>query len=185
MAKIKLYHGTSQESYNSILEHGFDSGRFNDMVWNCSDDDYTYFYNPLNFIESGECDDMESAQNMCIERAFENARIGASVQKSKAESMFVVCVEVELSDVESDDSCDNMELSCKVESSKISAESIIEVYESDFIYTASLLYIAGLMNNDWIILDNFSQAELNLMRTLAKDDYYDDDLYYIEYEQVK
>lgn len=182
--KVKLFHGTSEESYNSILANGFNPRLASVNTWGCSESDYIYFYNPLNFIEEGESDDIESAYNTCVERCFENAQISASIQKSHASFIYVMELEVNLKDVESDDSCDNMDLASKVNTDKLNVNMIKKVYRADFAYNMSLVYIAGLKYSDYLNLDDFTDFELNMMDKINQSNLFINECG-IEWEEVE
>lgn len=179
-----IYHGTSEESYKSILENGFNPIDADVLTWNCSDSDYVYFYNPLDLLEHGETDEEENAEQMAIERAFENAKISAAVQKSRGDSVYVLAVEIDQELIEEDDSCQNMELACKVHVSYLSTDAIIKKFRADYLPSISLAYIAGLNDSDFINLENFSRVEVEMMKVLAKSDLMSmDELLYNEWEE--
>lgn len=82
---IRLYHGTTEEAYRSILEHGF---CHNDVVWTCSDPSMLYFYSDELIAEEFELGKPE-AVNKCLEMALESAMFSAAVTNSASCNLYI------------------------------------------------------------------------------------------------
>lgn len=169
---MKLYHGTTLENYNEILENGFEH---DSIVWdNASDCNYIYFWNPADLMDDYGCDDsddMESAEYMARENAASSGKITASIQKSKHDKVIILELDVPDSLVSHDDSCgdDKMEGAVKALCTDISPDMITDVYYSVFVPSASLFYIVWLLHNDYIDLEyHLSDVEIELIQNLQK-----------------
>jgi hypothetical protein len=167
MTKNTLYHGTSFENYQSILENGFNGDR--DTIWNCSNDSYTYLWD-VKKIGKGEQLDKEDAINQAIQQAFESARIAAAVQKSHSDKIIVFEIEIDSKFVTDDDSCENMSYASKVYNQDLEeCGKIKNVYYMEFSPHMILFYLSGLVSNDYMDLyDNFTQYEINLMEKIGQ-----------------
>jgi len=166
---MKLYHGTSYENFISIMKNGFCK---NEFVWNCSEDEKMYFYNTEKFQKEYEDDDVDSVQNRIVEEAFSSAKITASVLKSLAQKVIVLELEVPDKYIEDDDSCENMSTTSQVDIDYIGIENITNVYYQDYSPFVSLLYLVGMKDSRYIILDNLTNIECNILDMLAKSDIY-------------
>jgi hypothetical protein len=180
MAEIKIYHGTSFESFQNILKDGFDGYCNNN--WICSDSDVSYFYNPLQMLNR-EFDTLEECENFAIESAFSNGRIAAARQKSSANKIMVIELTIDDSFVKLDDSCPNMEYACYVRNDDIKNHGkISSVFESEFLANMSLIYLVGCTDNEYYDASDLSPLEISVIKQL--EGMYIDELDYIEYYNV-
>lgn len=180
-----IFHGTSFENAQSILESGFHSQDKN-MLWDVSDSDSTYFWNPKNMIKHGECDNMEDAINRCIQMAIESAQVSAALTKSRADSVIVLEYAIPDSKIEDDDSGNNMELACKVSDDIINNKKPVAMYAADFSVSFSGLYLIGLLNNEYMDLySHLEPHEIKMLEALySKEIYMPEEMMYPEWEET-
>lgn len=181
-----LFHGTSFEAAQDILKNGFKDA---DTVWNCSDDNSTYFWSLQRVIELDEIsadDDLEYQKHSVITRAFESATIPASLYSTANK---IIVLEIEFPDdfeIEPDTSCDNMETSGAVEINNSDVNQygkIVAIHTADFSPRLSLYYLSGLVKNHYIDLtDYLSQYEIAVCESLNQAGLFIDDLLDFEYD---
>jgi hypothetical protein len=165
----KIYHGTTMENYESILKDGFQHDT-DCLTWdNASDSDYIYFWNPKDVKKAYLNDDstMQEAIEESKRQAAESAKITAAVFKSRYERVVILEMEVNSKYISPDDSCENMSGAVKVNCDNLKPSMIKNVYYSDFVPSASLFYLVGLIDNQNIDLYNhLSSIEINLLNQL-------------------
>lgn len=177
--EIHLFHGTSFENYLSIKEGGFSNCKR--VVWDCSDEEKTYFYEMegLCKTEGVDCDEQDKIE-FCLERANENAQITASIEKYPHNKtvVFEFITEAEyLEDyMERDDSCENMdEMAVCVDSLILNnllreKKAILIAHFFRFIPKLSLLYLANVFSNPYF-QDSISQLcyeEIEFIKELIR-----------------
>ena len=103
---MKVYHGTSADNLQSILEHGFDGMFHGEQIWSCSAG-MNYFWNPADLKRAEGLDSMEDA----IQYAKQHAKESAEVSLGHAKDCRRVVFEVEIprNELDRDTSCRNME----------------------------------------------------------------------------
>ena len=181
-----LYHGTSFESYEQIKQEGF---KPKSPTWNVSADDRTYFYT-IDKMMSAEClDDEEEAQNMAITRAFESAQITAALQKSLADKIIVIEIEIDENTVEvcDDDSCKNMaNIASYVLNDDLTTDNIKRVFVADYSPFFALYHAASIYGNEagYPNFDLFTQAEIDIIEAIRKAEVFIDDLLYFDWEEL-
>jgi hypothetical protein len=181
-----LYHGTSFESYEQIKREGF---KPETPTWNVSEDDKTYFYT-IDKMMSSEClDDEEEAQQMAITRAFESAQITAALQKSLANKIVVIEIEIDENkvDVCDDDSCQNMaDIASYIYNSDLTTSNIKHIFIADYSPFFALYHAASIYGNEvgYPNFDLFTQAEINIIEAIKGTEIFIDDLLYFEWEEL-
>jgi len=166
MSKVKLYHGTTIDNYESILKNGFGD---ESIIWTyASDSDYTYFWNPKELKKVEGLDTVEEAISYAKDRAAESAKIAGAIFKSKSDKIIVLEVEVDSKFVSDDDSCENMKGAVKVCNENLKALNIKNVYRCDFLPTMSLVYLIGLLKNRNIELSEFlTTFEMSVVESMS------------------
>lgn len=163
---MRLYHGTSFENYQKIKEKGFTDSKA--CIWTCSDPCYTYFWNHL-LIQKGEKLPVKGAVDYAIREAFFSARITACMQRSKADRLMVLEVEIPGKYVELDNSC-NTEYASQVDNKKLEKYGkITQVFTTLFDPAYTFLYLAGVYNSDFLdFYGNFTMMDREIIEELNK-----------------
>lgn len=160
--KQVLYHGTTKEAYESILKEGFGEGK---TVWNCSDNDVTYFFTEEKVKKSERLDDEdeEEIQNRCIERALESAQLTAAFSGSQFQELYVLKIEIDDEEIEiyDDESCPNMkDIASYVENENLK-NITFETYVCKTGYNPCMrvFYLQNWYNHDYADLSCLSDME--------------------------
>lgn len=201
MSTIHLFHGTSGNITEKILSYGFGrdkNGRTKELVWNCADDSVTYFYDIRRVVESECIEDYELEEQIsfCSERANENARITAALERNPMDHTVVFEIIVNEDDVKDfispDCSCPNMDQAVTIEDEIINklikdGKIKIIIHEYDFIPKLALLYIAGLGNNEYINLSRLSSVEQHAIQSMNNPSFLDSivDFIYDNAEEIR
>lgn len=192
MSTIHLFHGTTFEAVQDIIENGFDC--VGNSVWSCSDNDCVYFYQLDKFVES-ECIEDESLEEQiyrCELRANEQGQIANAVLSDPYDLTCVIHLEIDTENfptwednIMEDDSCPYAgESGAVCIESRILNELISErkvrmkVIKYEFIVKMSLAYITGLKDNPYF-QDKFSTlsySERAFVYALIKSDFYCEEL---------
>lgn len=157
----RLFHGTTKENYQSILENGFNGDLAPSMVWNVSDSSVTYFYDS----SKEEFDDQEE----CIYRCISNAQITASVHKYLGNEIIVMELEVDDELCEDDESCGPamVDTATVIDNDYLDVSMIKKVYISDDAYSPFLrLYFLSCVNHDYLNKDDITSTELTIVEKL-------------------
>lgn len=191
MSIIHLFHGTSYNRYLSIKENGFSSCK--STIWNCADEEMTYFYEMEKLCESECMEDEEEATKIqfCSERANESAQITSAIEKVPGN--FTVVFELMVEDsvieeyMEPDDSCENMsDVGAVTVPSNVLNELIdmgvikVKVHFFPFNSKFSLFYLVGLIENEYFqdtLLECLSYAERSVLKQLNKDGIFIDEIF--------
>lgn len=98
-----LYHGTSADNLASILKNGLtiSSGG---QLWNCAEG-ALFFWSPSELVEAGEAEE-DQAIDRAKSEAISSAQFSLAIAKDCR--IVVVTAEIDLRDIEADDSCPNM-----------------------------------------------------------------------------
>lgn len=176
-----LFHGTTKQNFDLILQNGF---RPECMVWNCSDDSVTYFHD-LSKSEEPE-EEIECQRQRMITDAFSSAQIAAAVQGFSGSELIVLEVEIEDNYVNDDFSCENMayRASCVNNEDLNEFGKIVSIHTRNN-YNPSLrfFYIAGLVcDNDWINTGELSRLEIEACKVIGKSGFYIDEFMEFDYE---
>lgn len=182
---IRLYHGTSHRGIKYILQEGFlYSGQ---SIWNCSDEDYSYFYELKRFIkaESLEEDSFKYQQYAAIQRANESAQLQEAMLERPSFHTYVIelVVPPEFAIfIEDDTSCENMYrygavqiLHDHINTLIRTGEYAMHIYKGNFSPKCSLLYVTGLIENEYFC-GEFTSYEESIVKTLRSSDVFIDDL---------
>lgn len=144
MKKI-LFHGTGESGFRGIVGEGF--GCYN-TIWNCSDPNYTYFYELEWWAEHEGSTELE-----IIRRAFESAAVAAASNRQLSNRIHVLKIEIDDSLIEEDDSCENTDGCVKVDNETLNASNLkVEWYSADYYPNLWPLYMNALMKNMYISL---------------------------------
>lgn len=168
---MKLFHGTTYESYQGIKE---DIAATPDKtIWICSEDDVIYFHS-LDVVakdSSLDLNDLQSAIYQTIQRAFESAQVSAAV--SDSDQLIVLEFDVDESLVKPDTSCQNADTVC-VSRYVLTKEMIVDAYTMPFNKALKLFHLVGLIDkDDFIDLSwHLSKEEYEAVRLLADNDIY-------------
>lgn len=154
---IKLYHGTTNEAFCSIMKNGF---CHNDVVWKCSDSNMLYFYNYELVAKEFELDE-QSAINKCFEMALESAAFSAAITNSRYSNLFIFEFLIDDGNrniIKSDNTMRNSSDCCVCIEAKLLNEIPHNIYYAPEHYTARLgLYYLSMLEKE-------SLPELNLTR---------------------
>lgn len=101
----RCFHGTTADNLASILSHGLLACPSN-RVWNCSEN-AVYGWTPEALVEAGECEE-EYSHDRAFQMAVENAQ--CALGKAKDCRAVVIEFEVPSDELESDQSCENMDM---------------------------------------------------------------------------
>jgi hypothetical protein len=147
-----LYHGTSAECYEQIIQNGFSSNNDFTYTWDVSWEEYIYGYDfkkvqkVLGSDEDPIEEDLDHVESHCIESAFGNARVSAAVQDSKSDFVFVLKIEIPDNFVEDDISCgQEMEEASCVSLDNMKNFKILEIYKSKYVPSLRIFYMANTM----------------------------------------
>ena len=108
MTKKILFHGSTADNIKYIMRDGFKS---DNKIWDCSEDDMTYFYSldkmaEVEGLNLEDEDEYQEAWDMCIRRAIENAQVTGACQKYSGTELKVIVLEIDEEYIEPDYSCD-------------------------------------------------------------------------------
>lgn len=178
MVKKFLFHGSTADNINSIMENGF-KGDY--KVWDCSEGDKTYFFSLDKMAESegldlNDVNEYQEAWETCIRRAFENAQITAACQKYTKDSLKVIVLEIDKDYIEPDYSCDYTGChmgdlgAVQVDNDDLNSYGkIVDVLTSNCYFPSVMgAYIQGFLNRDDVTLnlDNWSYKEVQILKRL-------------------
>ena len=167
MTKRTIYHGTSQESYYNIIKKGFEDKY---CIWNCSDDNNTYFYDLKKCIDL-DCLD----KNSTISRTFESAQIASALRASLGNKMYVIEVEIDDKYIEEDYSCENMDLAVCVDNEYLNKYGKIKnIYSCKYDPFIRYFVLKGIINNDYLNKLNITEQEENLIKNISEECYIDE-----------
>lgn len=183
---MKLYHGTTKSAYEAIMKNGFDNnGKTN---WYASYNDTTYFWNPMQLLESGEADDLEQATDLAVSRAFESAQIAAAASMNCDPDLVVI--EYDYPDTEDapevDESCDNMAYgACEI----VGADNnrITGYYTSPNFPQLHVFILIGILDNEHFRKDLLDHGLVRVLERLKGRDLFFDELleFYPVYSKVE
>lgn len=156
-------HGTTIENLEKIKKEGFSDIR--DTTWNCSNTDYIYL-RKLNFDENN---DAEEWFFDTIQYCLDNAQITASLNQSIYHKLAVLFFEIDDTDIEEDNSCENMNNCYQIsveEINKLKYDALIfeESYNPDFRY----FYMP--FDNDLLDITYAKNIDYNLMKVIKNTD---------------
>lgn len=168
------FHGTTADNLPSILANGLKCDT--DKVWNCSRDKI-YFWGK-NFIDRG-CDG-EFDRERLISQAFDSASCGLAAAKDCR--AVIIIFELDESEHEDDNSCDNMqEANCV--GRDIKPEEIKEILISNDLSLIRGYFIYCMMNRDLYNLE-FSRLEEKIGRAFGNMELIDELYEIVEWENV-
>ena len=171
---VKLFHGTTEENYKSIMKNGF-NWDFKRLVWNCSDEDATYFYNELK----QEMDTEEENINECIYLAFQNAGITAAQNKYMGNKLIVLEFDIKPELIHNDSSCQNMENASFVYDEDLKGLKPINVYSQAYNPFLRLFY---LIDNEYLNND-LTEEEEYIFKQIKENGLYIEDLIKYEWDE--
>lgn len=186
--EIHLFHGTSFENYLSIKENGFSNCKR--VIWNCSDEEKTYFYEMerLCKTEGIDCDEQGKIE-FCLERANENAQITASIEKNPYNKtvVFEFITEAEyLEDyMEGDDSCENMDEKAVCIDSLVlndllrKRKAILITHFFRFLPKLSLFYLACVFSNPYFqdSINQLQYEEIEFIKEIIRGHIFVDEIF--------
>jgi len=181
---MKCYHGTTAENYQSIIaDKNFKEADC--TSWNCSEPNTTYVYPVYKIMKSDCLDTMEEAQERAIGLCFEQARLTASIQKSLSDCIYVLELDIPTDLLYNDYSCPNMEdIASEFYNSDIElSDHLTAVYKADYSPLTAFFNVAGLINNDYINLEKFSNYEISIMEHMNRNNIYLEQEY-PEYQKI-
>lgn len=163
---MKLYHGTSYENFVSILQNGFGA---ENTIWNVSDPDVLYCWNPDRLLTSEDCENLAEAQQRAIQRAFESGQISAAFFGSLSNQIVVIEYDADVDDIFEDDSCENMADACYIVEPKV--ENITAFYTSEYFPDLRLFYMQGVRRNDYFNFEDLPRMTRKALEMLPDDCY--------------
>lgn len=173
-AKIKIvkktyYHGTSADNLPGILKDGFNP--YQDKIWSPSENG-SYFWCPdsLAAADGEEGEEEDYKQGRARERAYESAQMALAVGKSG--KCVVFAVEMDDENMESDESCPNMD-GAVVSFENIKPEQIKEVWISPDLSMLKGYFVAIAMNHDFFC-GEFTETEKQIGKIFSKAEFYFD-----------
>lgn len=190
MTTHKLYHGTTKEAYDSIMQHGFNATA-QIMVWNNSQDNMVYFWDADRLAEmnGNEDDNEDHKRHAAIIKALESATIAAALY-STADQIYVIECTIDDTAVTTlqPDQSGKMEDSgaMQIHWTEVQRSHITAVYVAPFSQRCALLYLTGLVDRDDDIdlYRHLQTFEIDILRTLAKANTWIDDLYEFDYAEM-
>ncbi len=136
---MKAFHGTTRENANRLLNGDAKDG----ATWDCSDDEYLYLWCPVAL--EGEYGD--DSPEYAIRMSFESAQITAATSDKPQTELVVLEFDIPESEIQDDDSCENMELARRCDLATYS-----DVHRATYTCTHNsrldALVISGLLQND-------------------------------------
>lgn len=163
---IRLYHGTTDEAYCSIMKNGF---CHNDVVWACSDSNMLYFYSDELIAKEFELDE-QSAINKCFEMALESAAFSAAITNSRSDTLFVF--EFLIDDgyrniITPDNSMRNSSDCCVCIDARLLNGISHNIYYAPEHYTSRLgLYYLSMLEQESLPALNLTRFEKDIMENL-------------------
>lgn len=194
-----LYHGTSFESYLSIMANGFNPAMAKRKTWSVSSEQYMYFFSEDKVEEYDDCEIKDTidceydgryeteiidkvVEQKCIQYALQNGIVGAAIQESRYNTLVVFKLKVNDEICEDDDDEGGLEwVADRIDTRDLSLDMIEEVFFVPKLYYPRFkeAYYIRLMGN--IYLNNKVSKISNEERKLlyAKSNKYWDDLHEI------
>lgn len=172
-----LYHGTTKENFESILDKRFGSRQSpNDKTWKCSQHDTTYFYDT-------EAEEFEDSPELALQYAFESAQITAAVQDYRGDSLVVIEVEIEEECTEPDLSASNMDcLAVEVKNNDLNRYGEIKrIHTAKWDIIMKPFVLLNVMGMEHINLD-LNPIEQRIMESIQGKDIFIDELLHFEHE---
>ena len=183
--KRRYFHGTTIANFRKMAKDDLSSK--DDYTWNCSCDDYIYFWDLRKIFESEfDYEDVESAKKYCIDTALQSAQLTAAVSNVFENELVVIEFSIDENLIEDDDSCDNMGLASRVLFDEINISDIKNVYvcKNGYMPSMRLLYVCGVFDNDYFNDDKFSEIEIKMLKVLQKREFFIDELLEFEYDKI-
>lgn len=168
-----VYHGTSYENYESILENGFKTGQAN---WIVSEPNTVYFYAAENFVDKHGKVSKEVYENAKIEArdaAAENAIITAAIQGSMAHCVAVLEFEEDDEVFEEDTSCGNSMVNTAVCTTASEANEMLQynrgtVYFYNYDPFMRYAVLAGLFNSEYLNSGDLTGSQIANIQKIAE-----------------
>lgn len=165
---IRLYHGTTSEAYDSIMENGF---CHSNVVWTCSDSNMLYFYNDELIAKEFELDG-QAAISKCFELAVESAVFRAAITNSRCSNLFVFEFLIDDADrdiVKPDNTMRSSSECCVCIDAKLLNGISHNIYYAPECYTSRLgLYYLGMLEPDYLPELNLTKFEKDIMENLVQ-----------------
>ena len=176
---IKVYHGTTKESYRSILNNLYKKDEFN-SIWSCSDKDgYFYLWNSDKCLEDYEENEVHE---VLLKSSFESAQLQAAF-RGKDTKLIVLELEIPSELIEDDDSCENMDWCSRIDFNNFNPEFIKRVYSCDFNSWLSPFVLTNISNNNLFNKFYLDEKMEQFMEKIKNYNIFLDDIYGLDYHE--
>lgn len=179
-----VFHGTTKKGLKSILNN---SGIKPNSPWTCSDQDGLMYVYPLNKIVDAHCleeEEKEDQINEGIRNAFESANIQAAIE-AKANTLYVLVMEVDENLLEDDYSCDNMaDIASCMNMIDFNSTSIVSVYECQYNIWKTPFVISSLLGNELFNVFSIEDELLKISQYLKDNETYIEDFAEFDYTEA-
>ena len=201
MAIIRLFHGTSGKKAEAIKAYGFglgENGYWNkDMVWDCSDESKTYFYD-YDKVWANSCGDEDPINEEKLTCALEYANGNVQITAAFEENLlpytvvFEVVIDTEkipnaIDYIFDDTSCDNMHEAVTIQDSILNEwikEKLVKVIIHEFYFCTkiALLYIAPLYRSKHLQnkFDQLNPLEKDFIDSIARTSIFLEDMFCLD-----
>lgn len=177
--KTLLFHGTSADNLPHILKHGLKADS-EAKLWNCSED-AVYFWSVPAVMESENLETVEEALNMARQNAIGSGQIALSLAKDCR--IIIICAEIEETELEEDQSCENMYGAVCVYRDVLPHE-IKSIEISNDLSLLKGYFMAMVLNRDLTAIE-LSPLETKVAECFKNLEVYDELESLIEFEPVK
>lgn len=141
-------------------------------MWNCAEG-ALFFWSPPELVKAGECE-ADYAEETAKQRAIESAQFALSIAKDCR--AVVICIEIDEAEIESDDSCPNMDGSGAVCVRRdIKRAEIVSVEVSGDLSLLRGYFLAMALDREYSAVQ-MSPVEEKIARAIAKAEIYPDDI---------
>lgn len=185
--KRRYFHGTTIKSFKNMVSSNFATKT--DYIWTCSDDEYLYLWDLKKVHElenNNDKSELEYSVIRTIEQAFENAKIAGAISNARENELVVIEFSIDESLIEDDESCENMSGASRINIDDIDVKNIKNVYiaENGYLPSMRLLYVVGLLDNQYFNDENFLQVELDMIKNLSEQNIYFDEMFETDYVKM-
>lgn len=164
---IRVFHGTTDENFDKILEMGCLSPSVCNKVWNVSEDGI-YFWNPDEILDLECLNDTEEAENYAKQRAIENATCAFGHSRT-AKKIIIISFLIEEDKINPDDSCQNMG-GAGVVYEDVPVKMFDKVWESKDISLFRPIFMSLQLNHDMANEIELTNCERDFLKSINRND---------------
>jgi hypothetical protein len=163
--KRVYFHGTSADHLPSILKHGLKTDC--DKIWSPSCDEI-YLWSGDRLAEVGDCED-ENKHDYAKERAYDSAQM--AILLTPGGKCVVLEIELDDSQVEDDDSCENMSGAVSTRN-PIKRSQIKKIWISPDLNMVKGYFVAMAMGNNLFNSHLLDETSKQVGKVFAKSEFY-------------